>query len=184
MQTKIYTKNVVHTASRFKLIAIPQDSKKSVQYLNIRIGTLSQEGGAIPALLTNSTEEASVFEFTPDHNLRLYHSELLAGTDREYLGSQVAGSEIRYSGLNFGWSPTSRLSKYLVPQAFIIDMQVGKVGYQLRTIVNQTYSTDVIAVDDTRRVHLPVGDRKHSTDKPLETKEVNEFYRLEAIDLE
>jgi hypothetical protein len=184
LQTKVYTKSVVHTVSRFKVLAVPLDQTKNVSYLNVKIGTLPQDGGSIPTHLTNSSEEASVFEFTVDHNLRLYHSELLAGTDREYLGNQVAGREIRYSSLHFGWSPTARLSKYLVPQSFIIDMQLGKVGYQLRTIVNATFSTDVVGVDDSMVVHLPVGDRRQPGNKSMETKELTTFYRLEAVELE
>ena len=117
------------------------------------------------------------------HNLRLYHSQLLAGTDREFARSQIAGHETRYSGLQFGWSPTARLSKYLVPRTFIVDMQAGQIGHQLRTIVNETFSTDVVGTDNGQ-VHLPVGDRKGPDDKLQETKELTTFYRLEAVELE
>lgn len=173
----------MRTVSRFKILIVPLEKGKQTFYLNIRVDTLSQHGGSVPARLTNFSEEASVFEFTADHNLRLYHSELLAGTVREFEHSQIAGREIRYSGLHFGWSPTARLSKYLVPRVFIIDMQVGQIGYQLRTIVNETYSTDVVSIDDGQ-VHLPVGDRKKLEEKPEETKELTTFYRLEAVELE
>lgn len=139
----------MRTVSRFKILAVPLEKDKQTFYLNIRIDTLSQHGGSIPARLTNSSEEASVFEFTADHNLRLYHSELLAGTDREFARSQIAGHETRYSGLQFGWSPTARLSKYLVPRTFIVDMQAGQIGHQ------------------DGQVHLPVGDRKGPDDKPF-----------------
>lgn len=170
--------------SRFKILAVPLDEKKKPAYLNVRMGTIPQTGGSIVTRLTNSSSDGSVFEFTADHNLRLYHSELLAGTDREFGGKQVAGHDIRYSGFEFGWSPTARLSKYLVPKTFIVDMQVGNHGFQLRSIVNETYSTDLIGVDDTNIVHLPVGDRLKPSKKEIETKEVSEFYRLEAVNLE
>lgn len=173
----------MRTVSRFKILAVPLEKDKQTFYLNIRIDTLSQHGGSIPARLTNSSEEASVFEFTADHNLRLYHSQLLAGTDREFARSQIAGHETRYSGLQFGWSPTARLSKYLVPRTFIVDMQAGQIGHQLRTIVNETFSTAVVGTDNGQ-VHLPVGDRKGPDDKLQETKELTTFYRLEAVELE
>lgn len=63
-------------------------------------------------------------------------------------------------------------------------MQVGKVGYQVRTIVNETYSIDMIGVDDAKVVHLPVGDRLKPSNREIETKEMTEFYRLEAVELE
>jgi hypothetical protein len=169
--------------SRFKIIAVPLEEGQKTFYLNVRLDTLSQHGGSVPVLLANTSEEASVFEFTTDHNLRLYHSELLAGSDREFVNSQIVGHETRYSGLQFGWSPTARLSKYLVPQAFIIDMQVGRHGHQLRTIVNETYSTDIVGVGDGQ-IHLPVGERKAPDEKLEETKELTTFYRLEATELE
>jgi hypothetical protein len=183
MQTKVYTKTILRTASRFKILAIPEERKKLGGYLNVRIGTLPQDGGAIPTRLTNDSQDATVFEFTPEHNLRIHHSELVAGADREEPESQIAGGETRFSGFNFGWSPTARISKYLLPQTFIVDMQIGRIGHQLRTIVNQTYSTDLVAIDDMGIIHLPVGDR-HDNEKPIETKELKNFYRLEVVELE
>lgn len=150
------------------------------------MGTLPQEGGSVPTRLTNSSEEASVFEFSGDHNLRLHHSELLSGTDREFNNVQILGGETRYSSLHFGWSPTTRLTKYLVPHAFIVDMQAGKVGHQLRTIVNETYSTDIIGIDDAKVVHLAVGERHvvPSGGKEPEVRELRSFYKLEAMEFE
>jgi hypothetical protein len=185
LQTKVYTRSEVKVVSRFKIVAIPLNQNSPVAFLNIKIDNLPQQGGTIPVHLVNTTEEASVFEFTVDHNLRLYHSQLLAGTGHEFSGNQIAGagSEVRYAGLQFGWSPTARLSKLLVPHAFIIDLQSGEVGYQLRTIVNETWSTDLVAVDEHEVLHLPVGGRIRSDPEPP-TKELREFYRLEAVELE
>lgn len=172
-------------ASRFKILAIPEERQKPSGYLNVRIGTLPQDGGAIPAHLTNNSQNATVFEFTTEHNLRVHHSELLAGADREDSSSQIAGGQTRFSSFNFGWSPTARISKFLAPQTFIVDMQVGRIGHQLKTIVNQTYSTDLVAIDDAGILYLPVGDRKPQEDeKSIETKEVENFYKLEVIELE
>lgn len=170
--------------SRFKIIAIPINQNSPVAYLNLKIDNLPPQGGAIPVNLVNTTEEASVFEFTVDHNLRLYHSQLLAGTEHQFGANQIAGagSETRYSSLQFGWSPTARLSSLLVPHAFIIDLQAGEVGFQLRTIVNETYSTDLVAVEDFKVLHLPIGTRVRDNEPP--TREVREFYRLEAVELE
>jgi hypothetical protein len=182
-QTKIYTKNEVRLVSRFKILAVPLKEEDETALLSVRIGGLSQHGGSVPVHITNSSKEASVFEFTADHNLRLYHSELLSGSVREVVGRQIVGNDIRYSGFEFGWSPTARLAKYLDPHAFLIDMQVGQHGYQLRTIVNASLSTDVVAVDQSQVVLLPVGDRVHDIDGD-KTKEVNSYYRLEAVELE
>jgi hypothetical protein len=171
--------------SRFKILAIPLTEGATEGYLSVMTHQFSWLGTGALVLVTNHSELANVFEFTPDHRLRLSGTDLLSASDDELpaLVPPTSHNNVGYGVFRF-WSPEHPLHPKIHARSFYIDLQAhpGQKGLQLRALVNASFGSEVIAVqnEDTPVVFLPIGRETPNAESDF----LASLCTLEAIDLE